>query len=85
MKGFLFFTLIGVFYYFYQSRYPQPIINHIYLSGFIFIGYLLIYLMNYQKEFMYKIANNLNNTNKFPVHSLIPDFKIDKENNNISY
>ena len=85
MKGFVFFTLIGVVYYFFNSRYKQPIINHIYVYGFIFIGYLLIYLMNNQKEFMYKIANNLNNTNKFPVHSLIPDFKIDKENNNISY
>ena len=85
MKGFLFLTIIGILYYFYQCRYPQPIINHIYAGSFVFFGYLLIYLMNYQKRFMYKVASNLNNANKAPVYSLIPDFKIDKENNNITY
>ena len=44
-----------------------------------------MYLMNYQKKFMYKVASNINNANRTPVYSLIPDFKIDRENNNITY
>jgi len=84
MKGFLFFTIIGILYYLFQSRYPQPIIHHIYISVFIFLGYILIYLMRYHQNFMYKVVKNVNDVNKAPVYSLIPDFKID-ENNNISY
>ena len=84
MKGFIFVTLVGILYYLFQSRYPQPIINHIYTGSFVFFGYLLIYLMSNQKEFMYKMASNINNANKAPVYSLIPEFKID-ENNNVSY
>lgn len=41
--------------------------------------------MNYQKKFMYKVASNMNNANKVPIYSLVPDFKIDRENNNITY
>ena len=85
MKCFLFLISLGVIYYLYQSRYPQPIINHIYISGFIGISLFLIYLMNYQKQFMYKVASNMNNANRVPVYSLVPDFKIDRENNNITY
>jgi len=48
------------------------------------MGYILIYLMKYQKKFMYNVVKNVNNANKAPVYSLIPEFKID-ENNNISY
>ena len=84
MKGFLFFTIIGILYYLFQSRYPQPIIYHIYTGLFVFMGYILIYLMKYQKNFMYNVVKNVNNADKAPVYSLIPDFKID-ENNNISY
>ena len=35
--------------------------------------------MNYQKKFMYKVASNMNNANRVPVYSLVPDFKIDRE------
>ena len=84
MKGFLFFTIIGILYYLFQSRYPQPMIYHIYTGLFIILGYTLIYLMKYQKKFMYNVVKNVNNANKAPVYSLIPDFKID-EKNNISY
>ena len=69
----------------YQSRYPQPIINHIYISSFIMISLLLIYLMNYQKKFMYKVASNVNNANNAPIYTFVPDFKINKDNNNIVY
>ena len=85
MKCFLFLISLGFIYYLYQSRYPQPIINHIYISLFIITSLMLIYLMNYQKQFMYKVASNMNNANKVPVYSLVPDFKIDRENNNITY
>lgn len=84
MKCFLFLLSIGIIYYLYQSRYPQPIINHIYISSFIMLTISLMYLMKYQKKFMYNVVKNVNNANKAPVYSLIPDFKID-EKNNISY
>jgi len=85
MNCFLFLISIGVIYYLYQSRYPQPIINHIYISLFIIISLLLMYLMNFQKQFMYKVASNINNANKAPIYTLVPDFKVDRENNNIIY
>ena len=37
MKCFLFLISIGIIYYLYQSRYPQPIINHIYIATFIIL------------------------------------------------
>jgi len=85
MKCFFFLISLGTIYYLYQSRYPQPLINHIYIFGFIIVSLILMYLMNYQKKFMYKVASNINNANRTPVYSLIPDFKIDRENNNITY
>ena len=44
-----------------------------------------MYLMNFQKQFMYKVASNINNANKAPIYTLVPDFKVDRENNNIIY
>ena len=70
MNCFLFLISIGVIYYLYQSRYPQPIINHIYISLFIIISLLLMYLMNFQKQFMYKVASNINNANKAPIYKI---------------
>jgi hypothetical protein len=85
MKCLLFLISLGVIYYFYQSRYPQPIINHIYISTFIILSLSLMYLMNFQKKFMYEVAKNVNQANKVPIYTIVPDFKINKENNNITY
>ena len=76
---------IGIIYYLYQSRYPQPIINHIYISSFIILSISLMYLMKYQKKFMYEVVKNVNQANRVPVYTIVPDFKIDRENNNIIY
>ena len=85
MKCFLFLLSIGIIYYLYQSRYPQPIINHIYISSFIMLSISLMYLMKYQKKFMYEVVKNVNQVNRLPVHTIVPDFKIDRKNNNIIY
>ena len=85
MKCFLFLLSIGIIYYLYQSRYPQPIINHIYISSFIMLSISLMYLMKYQKKFMYEVVKNVNQANRVPVYTIVPDFKIDRENNNIIY
>lgn len=85
MKCFLFLLSIGIIYYLYQSRYPQPIINHIYISSFIILSISLMYLMKYQKKFMYEVVKNVNQANRVPVYTIVPDFKIDRENNNIIY
>ena len=45
----------------------------------------LIYLMKYQKKFMYEVVKNVNYANRVPVYTIVPDFKIDRENNNIIY
>ena len=29
--------------------------------------------------------SNINNANKAPIYTLVPDFKVDRENNNIIY
>ena len=85
MKCFLFLISIGIIYYLYQSRYPQPIINHIYIATFIILSLSLMYLMNFQKRFMYEVVKNMNQANRAPIYTMVPDFRIDRENNNIIY
>ena len=44
-----------------------------------------MYLMNFQKRFMYEVVKNVNQANRAPIYTMVPDFKIDRENNNIIY
>mgnify|MGYP003331371508 CR=1 FL=1 len=33
-----------------------------------------MYLMNYQKSFVYKVARNIKNSNNIQAHELLPDY-----------
>ena len=74
MKVYIILALIVFIYYQYHIRYPLQFYQHVYLS--IFIGGVLLikYCMNYQKPLMYKMMNNVQNTNNIRLHELVPDF-----------
>lgn len=75
MKAILFLAVIlGIYYAIYTKEWFELTIkNHIQMGVISFMYVLLYYLLTRQKEFVYKMAKNINNTeNSF-------------YNNNISY
>ena len=63
MNKIILLGIIGGIYYKANQYYPFSLMTHIYFGGFICGSLLLMYLMNYQQPFMFKMANNVKNTN----------------------
>ena len=83
MKAYIILLLIIVAYYQYHIRWPLQFYQHVYF--FIFVGGVVMikYCMNYQQPLMYKMLNNIQNTNNIRLHELVPDFR--SKPNSIKY
>ena len=74
MKSLIILGIIIFIYYKLLKWYPEKFTNkyHIYFSIFI-IGYIILYyLMNYQRNFIYKIFRNIKEMDERPLHDFIP-------------
>ena len=72
-------------YYKINQLYQFTTNYNIYFGIFILFCLIVSYLMNYQRQFMYKMAYNVNNANKIQLHELIPDYTKSNDTNNIKY
>ena len=75
MKVYIILIILIVAYYQYHIRWPMQFYQHVYF--FLFVGGVLMikYCMNYQRPLMYKMLNNVQNTNNIRLHELVPDFR----------
>ena len=73
--------LIGICvgYYYFNIYYPREQKEHIYFGIFVTISIILIYLFNFQEEFIYKIFKNIYEIQKKPLYDL-SDFTNKKDN-----
>ena len=85
MNKIILLGIIGGIYYKANQYYPFSLMTHIYFGGFICGSLLLMYLMNYQQPFMFKMANNVKNTNNVQLHELVPAYVNSGKNNDIKY
>jgi hypothetical protein len=70
----IFLGIVIFIYYKVNSYMPINTKYHYYLGGFVFIVLFFMYLMNYQKSFVYKVARNIKNSNNIQAHELLPDY-----------
>jgi len=83
MKTYIFLTVLITLYYQYHIRYPLQFYQHVYLTIFVSIILLFKYCLNNQKPLVYKMMNNIHNTNNIRLHELVPDFNNNR--NDIKY
>ena len=57
--------------------------RHIYIGLFVSAILFIKYCLNYQKPFVHKMVNNIQNTNNIKLHELLPEFHT--KQNNIKY
>lgn len=86
MNSIILLLIVIALLYFYNNKYPFEEKTRFYILIGIIIYIVFIYFMNYQKNFVYKMAKNLNDVQKQPLHTLLPDFQPRTINgNNIKY
>ena len=68
MKKLILLGIISFIYYKINIYSPFSLMTNIYFGGFICICLILMYLMNNQPQFMYKMANNVRNSNNIKLH-----------------
>lgn len=85
MKKLILLGIISFIYYKINIYSPFSLMTNIYFGGFICICLILMYLMNNQPQFMYKMANNVRNSNNIKLHELIPDYQGANKNNDVKY
>mgnify|MGYP003682294417 CR=1 FL=1 len=85
MKFFICLFFMCFLYYKLYQRLPLPIRYNVYFGCFITICLLIYYLMNHQRQFMYKMASNVRNANHIQLHELVPDYTNSDNKNNIKY
>ena len=74
MRGITLLIIIIFIGYFFNRRYPQPLKFKIYFGIGCTVFLVFIYFMNYQKNFVYKVARNIKDIQTQPLHSAIPNF-----------
>jgi len=86
MNGLSLLIIIIVIAYFYNQRYPQSDTYKMYFGGAVILYFIFIYFMNYQQPFVYKMARNIKDVQTQPLHTIIPDYKLNTVNsNNVKY
>ena len=84
MNGLSLLIIIIVIAYFYDQRYPQSDTYKMYFGGAVILYLIFIYFMNYQQPFVYKMARNIKDVQTQPLHTIIPDYKLNTVNSSIS-
>lgn len=71
MNSLIFLIIVLCIYYAIYKYKPEYIQEkyHYYLGGFITIYIFIIYMFNYQSEFIYKLFKNIYDTNRQPLYS----------------
>ena len=64
--------LIGICvgYYYLNLYYPREEKEHIYFGIFVTVSIILIYLFNFEEEFIYKVFRNIYDIQKKPLYDL---------------
>jgi hypothetical protein len=75
MRFTIYLIVICALYYYYYCNYNPSPTNNYYFVGFVSFYVLSIYLYNYQKPFAYKLTRNIYNSDKYPLHEMLPDYK----------
>ena len=83
MKVYIILAIIIFMYYNYHIRWPLEFYQHVYFISFVSFVILIKYCLNNQQPLVYKMMNNIQNTNNIRLHELIPDFHT--KPNNIKY
>jgi hypothetical protein len=70
MFSLLLILAICVGYYYLDLYYPRENKERIYFGGFIAISLLIVYLMNFQPAFIYKLFSELKDMEQKPRYDL---------------
>lgn len=73
---FIYYKLNDLMYFSFTQK------HHIYFGGFVAFFLLIMYLMNYQTQFVYKMANNIKDPNNIYSHELLPEYSNNVSSNN---
>jgi hypothetical protein len=75
MKFFLYLVVIcAIYYYYYLHYYPSDEQNK-YFCGFVACYVAALYIYNFHPHFAYKLTRNVYNSDKYPIHDLLPEYK----------
>ena len=87
MNGITLLIIIVIVGYFYNNRYPQTLWNKIYFGIGCSLFLVVLFFMNYQQTFVYKMAKNVRDIQTQPLHAALPDFTTNGtiQSNNIKY
>lgn len=79
MFSLLLLLIVGVSYYYFNRMYPREMKEKIYFGVFMTTWLLIIYLMNFQERFMYRIFKQVYEVQQKPLYdtSLFTDTKQD--------
>ena len=90
IKSVIFLIIVIIIYYLLNNYFPERFTNrgHIYFIVICSIYTLIIYLMNYEKGFVYKILKNVKDIDERPLynmdHIMYMNNGVDKLKNNIA-
>ena len=85
MKSILFLIIIIGIYYYINKKNKIEITkkNHMYFWAFVIIYSLIVYCMSHQKEFVYKLVSNMNNSTNKNYYDLLPSDHEEQTQNDI--
>ena len=70
MYSLILLIILCVFYYYLNLYFPRSIKENIYFGIFISLWIFLIYISNYQREFMYHIFKNIYEIQRKPRYDI---------------
>lgn len=85
MKNIILLSIIVFIYYKINQVYFFSYNTSFYFYSFVCLCVILIYLLNYQRTFIFKMANNVQNANSIQLHELVPDYTNSDKKNSIKY
>ena len=74
MRFFIYLIIVCCLYYYYYTHYYPTDQQNYYFCGFVFMYILSLYLYNFQKPFVYKLTRNIYNSERYPLHELLPEY-----------
>lgn len=86
MNSIILLIIVLICAYYYNKKYPQPDKYKMYFGLGVLAYIIFVYFMNYQTKFVYKVAKNIDEIQRQPLHTIIPEYKIKTiDGNNIKY
>tara|TARA_B100000925_G_scaffold219048_1_gene167942 strand:+ start:103 stop:528 length:426 start_codon:yes stop_codon:yes gene_type:complete len=70
MFSLLLFLTVAVGYYYYCQYYPREWLDHIYFGVFMSVWLTIIYLMNFQEMFVYRVFKQLYEVQQKPLYDV---------------